>query len=164
MKKNSKNNYQKNQRNRLRLLISNPLSIVDKRELIDNYRSVSIFLTTLPWSQNLGIKGAPVIIVALFKSNAKQRDIPPLKLELYAILGVIEAVLALTNNLIICFFPSLRHYNFLFFTFSFSNFFKLEDKILGFSTKNEVSSICQYTLRLQANWIDKHTFHKKPNR
>ncbi len=47
MKKNSKNNYQKNQRNRLRSLISNSLSIIDKSQLIDNYWSVSIFLTTL---------------------------------------------------------------------------------------------------------------------
>ncbi len=45
--KNSKNNYQKNQRNRLRSIISNSLSIIDKSDLIYNYRSVSIFLTTL---------------------------------------------------------------------------------------------------------------------
>ncbi len=51
--KNSKNNYQKNQRNRLRSLISNSLSIIDKSEINDNYRSVSIFLTTLMRSMNL---------------------------------------------------------------------------------------------------------------
>ncbi len=45
--KNSKNNYLKNRRNRLRLIISNSLSIIDRSELIDNYQSVSIFLTTL---------------------------------------------------------------------------------------------------------------------
>ncbi len=47
MKKNSKNNYQKNQRNRLRLITSNFSSIIDKSDLIDNYQLVSIFLTTL---------------------------------------------------------------------------------------------------------------------
>ncbi len=35
--KNSKNNYQKSRRNRLRSIISNSLSIIDKSELIDNY-------------------------------------------------------------------------------------------------------------------------------
>ncbi len=41
--KKSKNNYQKNQRNRLRSIISNFLSIIDNGELIYNYRSVAIF-------------------------------------------------------------------------------------------------------------------------
>ncbi len=43
-----------------------------------------------PWSQNLGEKSASAIIVALFRSNATQRDIPALKLVHYAILGVTE--------------------------------------------------------------------------
>ncbi len=61
-------------------------------------------------------KGTTTIIMALFKSNA--RDVPALKLEYYAILGVTGAALALTNNLIICFSPAFYiHYNFVFFTF-----------------------------------------------
>ncbi len=52
-------------------------------------------------------RGTPSIIVAYFKSNTKQRDVPALKPEHYAIRSVIEAALALTNNLIICFFPAL---------------------------------------------------------
>ncbi len=49
MKENSKNNDKKNRRNRLRSIISNSLSAIDKSKLIDNYQLVSIFLTTLIW-------------------------------------------------------------------------------------------------------------------
>ncbi len=57
------------------------------------------------------------LIASLLKSNAKQRDVPALKPELYAVLDVIEAVLAQTSSLMICFFSILVHYNFVFFTF-----------------------------------------------
>ncbi len=52
-----------------------------------------------------GGKGTKAVIVALLKSNAKKRDMPALKLKHYAVLGVVEAVLVPTNNLIINFFP-----------------------------------------------------------
>ncbi len=41
-----------------------------------------------------GNKGTPVVIVALLKNNAKQRDVPTINPEHYAIiLAVIEAAL-----------------------------------------------------------------------
>ncbi len=62
-------------------------------------------------------QGYSAVTAAVFKNNAKQRDVPALKPERYTILGVIEVVLAQTNNLIIRFFPSSVQYNFVFFTF-----------------------------------------------
>ncbi len=41
------------------------------------------------------------VIAAFLKCNVKQKDVPALKPELYAILNVIEAVLLQTNNLMI---------------------------------------------------------------
>ncbi len=43
------------------------------------------------------------VTAALLKINAKPRDVPTLKPERYVILGVIEAVFAPTNNLIVRF-------------------------------------------------------------
>ncbi len=42
-------------------------------------------------------KGTLAVTAALLKSNAKQRDVPALKPECFAIVGVMEAVLAQTN-------------------------------------------------------------------
>ncbi len=53
MKKNSKNDYQKDQRNRLRSIISNSLSMLDKSELIDTIDRYRFFFNTIYYTIEL---------------------------------------------------------------------------------------------------------------
>ncbi len=65
----------------------------------------SIFLLeVVAMESEFGGKDTTLAVIAvLLKSNAKQRDVPALKPERYTTQGVIEAVLAQTDNLIIRF-------------------------------------------------------------